>query len=161
MHRTLSSAQTVLMKWVFPALWIGGFGIGTCLLWFDALRGGNGVPPPEWMKWQFLAIWLVGTVFIVWFCGRLKRLQVDDETLYVSNYWSEVCIPFTEVDHFTESHWTRPPTVTIHLRNLSPYGERIVFIPKARWFPRGPHPVVSELQALCDRARGQDGVGQA
>jgi hypothetical protein len=153
MRRTVSSARTFFMKWVFPALWIVGFGLGACALWCDALHGPNGVPPPEWMKWLFLAAWLIGSGFILWLCGRIKRVQVDDEALHVSNYLSEVCIPLTEASHFTESHWSNPPTVTIHLRSLSPYGERVVFIPKFRWIALGAHPVVGELQTLCDRAR--------
>jgi hypothetical protein len=80
---------------------------------------------------------------------------VDDEAIYVSNSWSEIPIPLTEVSHITESRWINPPTVTIHLRSLSPYGERIVFIPKFRWFLFGTHPIVSELQALCDRAQSK------
>ncbi len=160
MRRTVSSAQTFFMKCVFPPIWIGLFGMGTCALWFGALQGRNG-PPPEPMKWIFLVTWLVGSGFILWFCGRIKRLQVDDEALYVSNYWSEVRIPLVEVSHFTRSRWINPATVTIHLRDMSPYGERIVFIPKARWFPFGSHPIVTELQALCDRAQGKEGTGTA
>ena len=136
------------MKWVFPPLWIGGFGFGTCFLWFGAVRGPNGVPTPDGMKWAFLVAWLAGSSFILWFCGRLQRVQVDDESIYVSNYWSEVRVPFTEVSHITENRWISPPTVIIHLRDLSPNGERIVFISKFRWFPFGTHPVVGELQAL-------------
>ena len=33
MRRTISSAQTFFMKFVFPPFWIGMFGMGTCGLW--------------------------------------------------------------------------------------------------------------------------------
>ena len=102
----------------------------------------------------------VGTVFIVWFCGRLKRVQVDDEAIYVSNYWSEVRIPLTEISHYTQSYLSRPPTVTIHLRSTSPVGQRIVFIRHFRWNLFGTHPTIIELQALCDRANARAGAGQ-
>jgi len=72
MRRTISSAQTFFVKCVFPILWIACFGLGTCALWLDVFRGGNGAPPPDWMKWQFLAILIVGTGVILWFCGRLN-----------------------------------------------------------------------------------------
>ena len=147
------------MKFVFPSFWIGMFGMGTCGLWLGAFHDRNG-PPPEFMKWAFLAAWLVGSGFILWFCSRVKRVQVDDEALYVSNYWSEVRIPFTEVSHFTQSYMSRPPTVTIHLRSVSPVGQRIVFIPKFRWVLFGTHPIITELQALCDRANARGGASQ-
>jgi len=153
MPRTISSAQTFFQKWLLPTVWIIGFGLATCGLWLDAFRGQNNAPPPDWMKWQFLVIWLVASAFLVWWSGRIKRVQVDDEALYASNYWSEVHIPLAEVDRITESRWCNPPTVTIHLRPLSPYGDRIVFIPKTRWWPFGAHPIVAELQSLCAKAQ--------
>ena len=148
------------MKWVFPVLWIGGFGAGTCALWLGASHGRGGQAPPDWLKWQFLALWLAGTVFNIWFCGRIKRVAVDDEALYVSNYWSEVRIALAEVSHFTQSFLSRPATVTIHLRRLSAAGERVVFIPKSRWVLFGIHPVIIELQALCDQASVQGEASQ-
>jgi hypothetical protein len=154
MRRTLSSPLTFFIKWVFPALWIGGCGLGTCALWLDALQDRNG-PPPAFVRWALLTAWIIGTTFIVWFCGRLKRVQVDDEALYVSNYWSEVRIPLTEVSHCTQSLMSRPPTVTVHLRDLSAAGQRIVFMPPFRWVMFGTEPVITELQALCDRARAK------
>jgi hypothetical protein len=145
------------MKWVFPTLWIGGFGLGTCAMWLSALQDRGGNPPPEFVKFAFLAAWLIGSSFIIWFCRRLKRVQVDEEALYVSNYWSEVRIPLAEVSHLTQSYMSRPPTITIHLRGMSSIGQRIVFIPKFRWVLFGTHPVITELQALCDRAKAHDG----
>lgn len=159
MRRTISSALTFFMKFVFPSVWIGGFGLATCALWFDAFHNRNGPPEPEFVKWAFLAVWLGGSGFILRFCSRIKRVQMDNEALYVSNYCSESRIPFTEVSHFTEIHWpSGTPTVTIHLRALSPYGEHVVFVSKFRWNPLGTHPIVSELQTLCDRASGKDGL---
>jgi len=90
----------------------------------------------------------------------VKRLQVDNEALYVSNYWSEVRVPLGEVSHFTQSYMSNPPTVTIYLKSKSPVGQRVVFIPKFRWVLFGTHPTVIELQALCDRANAQGGTSQ-
>jgi hypothetical protein len=140
------------MKWVFPALWIGGFGLGTCALWFGAFDGPPGKPVPESVKWLFLAAWVGGTFWVVWDCRRLKRVQVDDEALYVSDYLSETRIPLTDVSHFTESPWSRPPTVTIHLLRSTAVGQRVVFIPVFKGFLSGGDVIIVELQALRDRA---------
>jgi hypothetical protein len=159
MRRTLSSSvQTFFMKWVFPTLWIGGFGLGTCDLWMRTFDDLHGVQPFETLKWGVLAGWLGGSSFIIWSYGRLKRVQVDDEALYVSNCWSKVRIPLAEVSHFTQSYMFRPSTVTIHLRSLSLVGQRIVFIPSFRWVLFGTYPTITELQALCDRAKANEGI---
>lgn len=155
MRRTFSSGQTFVMKYVFPVVWIGGFGLGTLGLWLGAFHDRDGGPPPSWMRWQFLIMWIGGAAFIIWFARRIKRVQADDQSLYVSDYFSEVLIPLTEIADFTESRWLRPRTVTIHFRSPTAAGERVVFIPKLRLFQFSSRPVIAELQTLCERARGQ------
>jgi hypothetical protein len=160
MRRTISSAQTFFRKWVFSPLWIGGFGLGTCALWLGTFHGRNGLPPPEFVKWAFLAAWLIGSGFILWFSGRIKQVDVDEEALYVWNYGSEVRIPLAEVSHFTQTYMSHASTITIHLRSVSPVGQRIVFIPQFRWVWFGTHPIITELQALCDRVNARGGANQ-
>jgi hypothetical protein len=159
MRRTISSAQTFFIKFVFPSVWIGMFGMGTCVLWFDALHDRNR-PPPEFMKWAFLVAWPLGSGLILSISLRIKRVQVDHEALYVSNYLSEVRIPISEISHFTQSGSKKMPTITIHLRSLSDVGQRIVFIPKLGLGTFRKHPTILGLRALCDRPRGRDGTGE-
>lgn len=79
--RTLSSAQTFWMKFVFPTIWISMFGLGTLALFLGALRGPDNSPPPDGMKWGFLAAWIAGTAFIYWASARLKRVRTDGSAL--------------------------------------------------------------------------------
>jgi hypothetical protein len=142
----LSSAQTFWMKFVFPTIWIALFGSGTLGLFLGEFHGRNDAPAPEWMKWQFLAMWLVGALFISWGYGRLKRVRIDPAALYVSNYFREVRIPFDAIQDVTENRWINIHPVTIHLRSSTPFGNRIVFMPTIRFFSWCSHPVVSELR---------------
>ena len=134
-------------------MWIGGFGFGTLAVWLNVLHEKNGNPPEAWMKWLFLFFCLTGTAFIFWYSRRLKRIQIDDDYLYVSNYFSEIRIPLIEVSHSTYQMWWSPSTVAIHLHNMTVFGQRIVFIPKTRLAFFYTHPVVSEIQTLSDRAK--------
>lgn len=155
MRRTLSSAETFLIKYVFPIVWIGGFGFGTLGAFHD---GGSS---SSWMRWQFLIMWIAGAAFISWFACRIKRVQTDDQSLYISDYFSEVMIPLTEVADVTESRWSRPPTVTIRFRSPTAAGTRVVFVPKLKLFLWSSHPVIAELRTLCERAGGQWGDSHA
>jgi hypothetical protein len=84
MHESdLSSAWTFYAKFVFPAVWIPGFGSGTILL-----DRNNGLPP------LFLVIWILGSAFILWANAGLKRVRTDGRQLLVSNYIREIHIPF-------------------------------------------------------------------
>src|SRR5205814_655473 len=96
--RTLSSAQTFLMKVIFPVVWIAGFGLGTLALWFDALCGPAGERAPPEMKWQFLGAWVAGSSFILWGCAGLKKVRIDHKFLYVSNYRREIVVPLSSIE---------------------------------------------------------------
>ena len=143
--RTLSSRLSFFYKWILPTLWILGFGFGTVQLWLQDNLGA-----PAQMKWGFLGGWMIGTIYLSWDCSRLKRVRVDDRGFYVSNYIFEVFVPLSEATRITQSKISNPPTITIHLRSLTDVGYRIVFIPKMRGWFFGPHPVVRELQELCE-----------
>jgi hypothetical protein len=148
-ERTLSSAQTFWMKFVFPTIWISMFGLATLALFLGALRGPDNSPPPEDMKWGFLAAWVGGTAFIYWASARLKKVRIADSALYVSNYLKEVRIPLDAVADVTENRWINIHPVTIHLRTTTDFGDRITFMPKIRIFGWRSHPVVAELRGLA------------
>ena len=153
MPRTISSAQTFIMKLVFPILWISGFGFGTASLWLNFMHGKNGAPPPGEMKFMFLIMWLAGTAFIIWSCARLKRVRVDDKHLHVSNYRREISIPLSLIADVTEIRWINIHPVTVHFRKDTEFGRSITFMPTIRYFALwSSHPVVAELYQLSRQA---------
>jgi hypothetical protein len=157
MPRTISSAQTYLMKVIFPVLWIGTFATVTVLLF----SGGGGFtdeagnPPDPSLKWTLLFATLVGGAFIYWTCIRLKRVAVDAQTLYISNYQQEIVVPLRDVEDVTENRWINIHPVTIRFHRDTEFGTSIVFMPKVRWFAFfSSHPIVAELRAAAARSRG-------
>ena len=153
--RTLSSGQTVLLKFLFPVFWIGGFGLGTIALWL-APSHARGGPSPVETKWVFLAAWILGTAFILWISVGLKRVRLDGDTLYISNYMREIGVPLGLVELVSENRWINVRPVTIQFRQPTEFGDKITFIPKARPFgPWNPNPIVAELQALAAATGGR------
>jgi hypothetical protein len=161
MQRTLSSAQTFVMKFILPPLWITGFGLGTLALFMpgDGFHDNTGAPPPPEMKWTLLGAWLLGSAFIYWSCVRLKRVRMDDDALYISNYQKEIRVLLRDVAAISENRWLNIHPVTIELSRPTEFGDRIVFMPKVRWFGFwSSHPVVAELREAARRAaRGERG----
>ena len=146
------------MKFIFPPLWIGGFAIGTASLflapstWTDA----NGASPDLGTKWIFLLGTIVGSAFIWWSCMRLKRVRMDDRTLYISNYRDEIAVPLVSVAEVTENRWLNIHPVTIEFHHETDFGARIVFMPKNRWFGFwSSHPVVKEIRAAVHQVTGR------
>jgi len=83
-----------------------------------------------------------------WLGFSLKRVRMDAEALYVSNYLREIRIPLSDVQHVSEilgrRHWNR---VTITLRCDTPFGRKIDFLPASSRAGRRDA-VVGELNAL-------------
>ena len=133
------------MKFVFPAIWIPVFGFGVVMMFLGGIKSGDFLA-----KWAFLFVWLVGFAIIWWSCVRLKDVSVDENFLYVSNYFKEVSIPLSEIYDVTENVWVNMHPVTIHLKSPSEFGDKIVFMPTVRMFALfSSHPVVNELKELA------------
>ncbi len=81
---------------------------------------------------------------------KYMKVSVDDDFLYVSNYWKEIKIPFSDISDVTEIVWIRGHPTTIHLKTPSEFGSKITFIPKSKGYKFfKPHPVVDELKVLA------------
>lgn len=155
--KTISSAQTFIMKVVFPTLWISGFGFGTASLWLDLMHGKNGASAPGEMKFMFLAMWLAGTAFILWSCARLKRVRLDDKHIHVSNYLREISIPLNLIADVSEIRRINIHPVTIHFRKDTHFGRSITFMPTIRFFALwSSHPIVAELMQLSRQVAPDD-----
>ena len=47
---------------------------------------------------QLPLIWVVGTAFILPDCERaMKRVRIDDDALYISNYLKEISVSFSAI----------------------------------------------------------------
>jgi hypothetical protein len=153
-QRTLSSAQTYAMKFVFPPIFIASFGGVIMAMFLGAFRGRGNTDPPEAVKFLLLAAWVAGATFSFRLFAPLKRVRADESAIFVSNYRDEIRIPFGEIAAVTENRWINIHPVTIQLRSATAFGNRIVFMPKARLFGWTTHPVVTELRALAQDKGG-------
>jgi hypothetical protein len=149
MLKQISSMQTFIFKVIFPCVWIGGFGLGTFVVWFGEVHTRHGEQAPEDMRLPFLFAWIAGSTFILWIALRLKRVSVDSTNIYVSNYLKEISTPLTNISGVTENRWINIHPVTIHLRKPTAFGREITFMPTIRFFALwSSHPIVAELRRL-------------
>jgi hypothetical protein len=145
--RQLSSSMTFFYKFIFPAIWVGGFAFATLLMFMvpDSFQGKD----VREMRWQFAFVTAVGGGFIYWACMRLKTVTLSSNTLTISNYRRRVDVPLRDVEAVSGSLFTHPDLIWLRLRRPTPFGEKIVFMPKVRFhFGFSRHPLVAELRAL-------------
>jgi hypothetical protein len=147
MPRQISSRLSFFHKFILPGLFILGI-INTGILylngWF-ASSVGLSAGMILLINFAFLAY----VLFLFW---PIKKIVIDDHNLYVSDWRMDVTISVIEVERVSEFIFSEPRRVTIHLKNPSQFGQKIVFLATYQTFSFfRSHPIVSELRELARR----------
>ena len=146
--KTLSSGQTIYGKSILPAVWIPGAGLATLAVWHGDLHD-PGRAAPMAMKVLYAAVFIAGSALILWSCPSLKRVRVDSEQLYISNYRREISIPLGLIADVTRTKWISGSPVTICFTDDTAFGRKVVFIPKRDLRFWRSDPTVAELKRLA------------
>jgi hypothetical protein len=165
MQRTLSHPATFIFKFLFPLLWIPGFGAGALALWLHPQTTTfNGVPGAGTPKdqWTFLLAWIIGSVTVLIFLTPLKRVVLRRSELEISNYRRTITVPLSQVADVTQAVWFAG-RVTIEFTEPTPFGYTATFLPSTRrrfafW---KEDDFVTELRSLAEQARTQRYAGAA
>lgn len=140
MKRELSSKQTFFLKIILPIIF-GAFFAAT--LFLIIFRG-------QIVLVSVLLLMIFGMTAMYFTLMRYKKVSVDDDFLYISNYRKEIKIPVSEIAEVTEIKWVRTRPITIHLKTDSEFGRKIVFMPKFNGFRIvADNPMIAELKALA------------
>jgi hypothetical protein len=159
MRRRLSSRTTFLLSYVLPILLVVGLSCALLMCWLGKITGKDGQRLSLAQLSAFTLMWALTVWGLVRSVGFLKRVEVDDHALYVSNYTTVVRIPLSQVTDVRESGGPKGLTrVRIALRNPSAFGQNIEFLPRLRQCWTGMDPAIRELQALCTQASARHGV---
>jgi hypothetical protein len=148
MRERLSSLWTFFYRVIFPAVWIAGFGIGTLALWF-----AERVPPSKTneMRLPFLAMWVIGSCFVLWFAPRLRTVWLEGDHLVVADFSKEEHVPLNSIQGVDETRFRSPKTIKVRLLPRPHLPEQLVFIaPLVFPFPFSVHPVVKRLRSLIE-----------
>jgi hypothetical protein len=143
----LSSSATFYYKFIFPLLWIFLFGAGSITVMV--------VRPPDFPWAMFPIMWVLGSAFIYWLCGPLKKVSRDSEGLVISNFFREVRVPWRDVSEVSGSRMINPPHIKLTFSRDAGFGGSIIFMPKVRFlWPFQEHPAAQELRDLIRENRG-------
>lgn len=150
--RQLSSDLTWLMKYGFSSIWIGGFGLGTMMMFVNPEAFTNPVEEIESTKWFFLMGLAAGASMLYFLMIRLKKVSIDGDEFVVSNFRDEIRIHISDVYKVTGSLFCQPELVWLHLNKRSEFGEKIQFMAPNRMFSMGltRHPLVAELNEMLE-----------
>jgi hypothetical protein len=97
----------------------------------------------------FIPIIIILIICILKFVGiPVKKIAIDHNYLYISNYLKTVKVPLSQIMDVTENKWANIHPVWIHLYTTTDFGDKIMFIPETRILSYKNHPIVQELKKL-------------
>ena len=137
--KIVSNPVTFFLKFIFTPLWIIGVGI------LAILRIPNAIG-----DWFLPVFWLVTTPLIYSMYGRIKKVEVDQHYLYISDFRRSCQVPWSSVADIIETKWINTRPIWIRFKERTQFGSEIVFVP---YYERvsfgGNHPVAEELRVLA------------
>ena len=153
------SRPTFFLKRVFPAVWLGGVGLGAiaaATAYFSG-KDASGNPLP-------IMVLIVPLLMLVFGFALFRKLiwdladEVEDfgEYLRVRRGGVDERVNLADVMNVNMSQFTNPPRLTLRLRKPGPFGDEIVFIPQSqgvRLNPFARNPIAERLIQRIDRLR--------
>lgn len=133
MMRRISSSATLGLKLFFPTFWIVFFGAMTVAF----LIAGSSKAPilgSSWFKLGVVGFFLIGILFLYVTVFRLKRVELDHEFVYVTNFFKSYRYPFHQIEKLTVSDYTLFKTGHFYLKTAGSFGKRVTFLQSKQKF---------------------------
>ena len=150
--RRLSTSATLFLKIFLPTFWIVFFGLMTVFLVFSG--SGTSSLVGNWIfKGSFLLFYAVGILILYVTLLQLKRVEYDDDYLYVTNFFKTFRYPFHNIEKMVESNFLLFYTVRVVFKEPGTFGKKIVFIESRQKFEdfiKSKPEIASSLIALAD-----------
>jgi len=137
MHR-LSSNWTLVLKLFFPVFWLsflGGFVAAAFI--------SNNIEFPQITGLKFrieiLSIFITGIIFFILTFFRLKRVDAENEFIYVTNYFKTFRYHVEDISEIKIYNHIILKSAHLKFTSRSSFGKKIIFIPNSE-----------ELKEFCE-----------
>jgi len=128
MNQQISSELTIFHKFIEPII---GLTIVVTLLFSDFFP----TDIPVIVKYIFYILAIAGFIASCYFFWPLKKVTLDGETLWVSDFFQDIMIPISNIVRIEESRAFNRRRIILHLKESNEFGEKIIFIPKRKFDP--------------------------
>lgn len=120
----LSSSATIILVIFVPVFYFVFFGSFTASMWLvDSEEFAMGT---VWfIRIGLLVLFLLFLTLIYFYCMKLKRVEYDQENLYVTNFIQTIKIPFAQVKQFSSRPIGKYRMVKIELLHSGYFGRVI------------------------------------
>lgn len=142
----ISSSWTVILKFFLPTVWIVFFGALSLALFFAPIPPLFGLPRPVFRLLIGL-FYLSGIIMLYFSVMGLKRVEMDDQFVYVSNYRRHFRYPYHNIEKIEERNFLLFNALRIHFIQKGHFGKHIDCIVNNRRLQQflESHPAVARL----------------
>ena len=123
----VSSQGTIILRVALPTAWLTLiFSITVLLGWTIRGKAGLWANPFIWIS--LLIILGTGFVFIKFLLWRLYRVDMDDRSLYISNYFKTYKYDLSDIESIVDSKILPGRVFCIRLKSKGSFGRNIYFL---------------------------------
>lgn len=124
----ISTNLTLFFKIFVPTFWIVFFGAMTATAFLIPYEYVGNIRRGSFQI--FMVLFFLSGVFVLYITlMRLKRVEMDNEFVYVTNYFKTFRYPYHNVEKIELSRFLFFHTASIVLREGGSFGSRLLFIP--------------------------------
>ena len=127
MHR-ISSNFTLFLKVFLPTFWMVFFGIFSIAICFVSEIPFYGPIPASAFKIGAVVFFLAGSAVLYFSFIQLKRVELDGQFLYASNYFKTYRYPYSSIEKMTGRDLGLVQLVSIYLREPGLLGKKLTFL---------------------------------
>lgn len=121
----ISSNWTLFLKIFLPTFWFVFYGAVVIAIF---VMPSNQMNLSMAMKYGILVFYVSGSIVIYFSLLELKRVEYDQDFLYVTNYFKTVRVPWHNVDKMNERNFLLAKVGVFRFKNAITFGKQIVFV---------------------------------
>lgn len=121
----VSSSWTLFYKVFFPTGWIVFFGVFAIFLIFD---GFGSVFLPMALRIGYIVFFIAGLILLWFTLMSLKRVEMDEEVFYVTNYFKTYKYSYDSIAAINEIDFIIMKVVTLKFVERSSFGKKVFFV---------------------------------
>lgn len=129
----ISTNLTLFYKFFIPVFWLVFFGSITVASLLYSFSYVGRIPAPTF-RIIMIFIFLSGTATLYMTLLRLKRVEMSEDFVYVTNYFKSFRYPYHNIEGIRTTRFFFIQIATLTLRESGSLGKHIIFIPSKQRF---------------------------
>jgi hypothetical protein len=129
----VSTSLTLFLKIFLPVFWTTIVLAFTMAIWFLDTSTFAGIPI-QTFRYGLLTFLLIGIAFFYFTVLRLKRVEMDQTGIFVTNYFKNFKYPWSNIENIEERDFVVFRTIHLVLREPGTFGKKVAFVASRRKF---------------------------